>query len=135
MNNQIMRTVALLLTILLLSCKKEKWEKLWEKDNASLKEVVELLKHDKLKKIYGRSGYKIPDSFNLRSPYNGLAIRETDFTYDGTYSIVFYFEDTSSTSRVKPAFVYTNSQKRIDEYQKGYSMAEKLEQYWYYSYR
>lgn len=127
------RTLSVILILALLSCQKQKWKDQWDKDNTSLKKVAGLLKAGKLKKVYGRGGYEIPDSFNLKAPYSNLAFHQTDFTYDGTYSIVFYLEPAGDRSMAKPAFVYTNNQKRIGEYENGYTIAKKLEDNWYYT--
>jgi len=109
------------------------WKSEWTKHDKDLKQVVELLKSNKLKVTYGRGGYQIPDSIDLRVPFGQLAFRETDFTFDSTYSILFYL-DTNKTLRNKPVIVYTNNKKRIKEYENGSRKTTKIEDDWYFTY-
>ncbi len=129
-----MRILFCITIILFFSCKQENWKSIWIRDKTALNKAVDLLKSNKLKIVYGRSGYSIPDSLNLQEPYGNLAFRQSDFTYDSTYSILFFLEHSDTRTAVRPAFVYTNNQKRMDKYENGYSMVKKLENNWYYAY-
>jgi hypothetical protein len=90
------------------------WESIWQKHNTDLKKVVELLKNNKLNKTFGRSGYQIPDSIDLKYPFGQVVVRETDFTEDTCYSIVFYLDTIRTLG--SPIIVYTNNLKRINNY-------------------
>jgi hypothetical protein len=89
--------------------------------------------NEKLPVIYGRGGYKIPDSFKLRSIVGPVVFRETDFTYDSTFSILFRIGfDTSNVVRSYPTIVYTNNGQRITEYSSAIHSPHKFDENWYF---
>ena len=130
------RLLNIVLFLTFFSCDNgtEKWKTVWDKHNVDFKKVVDLLKTDKLKVVYGRGGYAIPDSIDLKATCGQLAFRETDFTYDNTYSILFRL-DTNKQVRTKPMIVYTDNKKRINEYENNNTSVTKIENNWYYMYR
>lgn len=125
-----MRYIKYLLILLVTSCKPspDDWRNQWAKDNMKLKEVVSLLKHDRLKLVNPRGTYQIPDSIDLREPYGQLVYRQTDFTYDSTFSIVFYPDDKHKSKFV---FVFTDNTKRLNEYETKRKSVVKIEDNWY----
>lgn len=83
-----------LLTILLLlvmtSCGVDNSSiDIWQKHENEFEAIVNQLKSGKLQKVYGRAGYEIPDIFKLRSVSGPVVFRETDFTYDSSFSVLF----------------------------------------------
>jgi hypothetical protein len=127
-----MRYFQFIFIFLFVSCKPnpDDWRGQWTKDNFKLKEVVSLLKHDRLKLINPRGTYQIPDSIDLKEPYGQLVFRQTDFTYDSTYSIVFYPDDTYK-DKSKFVFVFTDNTKRLNEYDNERKSVVKIEDNWY----
>ena len=120
---------------ILFSCRShpEKWEKQWSKHQYKFKEIVGLLKAEKLKVVYGRAGFAIPDSFDLQTTCGQLVFRETDFTYDSSYSILFRLGlDTNAILRAHPMIVFTDNKKRISEYESTVRNAFKIEKNWYF---
>jgi hypothetical protein len=104
--------VFIVISLTFFSCVKNQvnWESIWQKYNSDLKNVVELLKNNKLNKTFGRSGYQIPDSIDLNYPFGQVVVRETDFTEDTSYSIVFYM-DTIRTLGMSNNCIYQQCQK------------------------
>jgi hypothetical protein len=127
-----MRYFQFVFIFLVVSCKPnpDDWRGQWTKDNLKLKQVVSLLKHDRLKLINPRGTYKIPDSMDLKEPYGQLVYRQTDFTYDSTYSIVFY-PDKTYNDKSKFVFVFTDNTKRSNEYDNKRKSVVKIEDNWY----
>jgi uncharacterized secreted protein with C-terminal beta-propeller domain len=127
-----MRQFKFFLIFLVVSCKPnpDDWKSQWTRDNLKLKEVVSLLKQGRLKLVSPRGTYQIPDSIDLKEPYGQLVYRQTDFTYDSTFSIVFYPDDTHKDES-KFVFVFTDNAKRINEYQNKRKSIFKIDDYWY----
>jgi hypothetical protein len=127
-----MRYFQFLFVFLILSCKPnpDDWRDQWTKDNLKLKKVVSLLKHNRLKLINPRGTYQIPDSIDLKKLYGQLVYRQTDFTYDSTYSIVFY-TDSTNPNKSKFVFVFTDNSKRLFEYDNERKSVIKIESNWY----
>ena len=127
-----MRYSIYVFAFLLVSCKPntDEWRSQWTKDNQKLKEVVTLLKQGKLELVNPRGTYKIPDSIDLKDPYGQLVYRQTDFTYDSSYSIVFYPDD-SHKAECKFVFVFTDNSKRLHEYDNERKSVVKIENNWY----
>ena len=106
---------------------------LWKKHEGEFEAVANLLRSGKLRKVYGRSGFEIPDSFRIKAILGSIVFRETDFTYDSSYSILFRVGfDSSHLLRAYPTIAYTNNQKRLSEYSSKQSQVEKLEDNWYF---
>lgn len=122
----------LLFVLLIVSCKPdpESWRSRWVNENLKLKRVAALLKQNRLNLINPRGIYQIPDSIDLKEPYGQLVYRQTDFTYDSSYSIVFYPTETSK-DKVKFMFVYTDNVKRLSEYESRRKSVVKIEDNWY----
>jgi hypothetical protein len=127
-----MRHIKYLFLVLIVSCKPDtdKWKGQWAKDNLKLKQVVSLLKQDRLKLVNPRGTYQIPDSIDLREPYGQFVYRQTDFTYDRSYSIVFY-PDESHKDKSEFVFVFTDNVKRLNQYDKERNSVVKIEDNWY----
>lgn len=127
-----MRQIKYSLVFLVISCRPspDDWKNQWTKDNLKLKEVVSLLKQDRLKLVNPRGTYQIPDSIELREPYGQLVYRQTDFTYDSTFSIVFYPDDKHK-DKSKFVFVFTDNTKRHNEYESKRKSVVKIEDNWY----
>ena len=127
--------VFIVIYLTFFSCVKNQlnWESIWQKHNTDLKKVVELLKNNKLNKTFGRSGYQIPDSIDLKYPFGQVVVRETDFTEDTCYSIVFYLDTIRTLG--SPIIVYTNNLKRINNYKDKPKKAIKIEHNWYFTYQ
>ena len=120
---------------ILFSCNphQEEWKTKWNKHQHDFKEIVGLVKAEKLKVVYGRAGFAIPDSFDLQTTCGQIVFRETDFTYDNSYSILFRLDlDTNATVRADPMIVYTDNKKRIKEYDFKVGRVQKLEENWYF---
>ena len=112
---------------------KEIWETRWSKHQDEFKEIVGLVKDGKLKVVYGRMGFAIPDSFDLQTTCGQIVFRETDFTYDSSYSILFRMNlDTNAILRADPIIVYTDNKNRINEYESNAGNAQKIETNWYF---
>lgn len=122
------------LAFIFISCStQENWKVEWSSHHKEFKQIVDLVKADKLKVVYGRAGYAIPDSFDLHTTCGQLVFGETDFTYDDSHSILFRLHlDTSSITRADPRIVYTDNQKRIKEYEVDTVNVIKIEQNWYF---
>jgi len=104
----------------------------WEKHESEFVAIVNLLKSGKLQKVYGRAGYEIPDSFKLKAMNGPIVFRETDFTYDNSFSILFRLGfDSSKLLRAYPTIVYTDNSKRIYEYTQKSKSIKKLKDHWY----
>jgi len=127
-----MRHIKLFLIVFAISCQPnpDDWKSQWTKDHLKLKEVVSLVKQDRLKIINPRGTYQIPDSIDLKDPYGQLVYRQTDFTYDSSYSIVFYPDD-SHKDNSKFVFVFTDNTKRLNEYDNERKSVVKIEDNWY----
>lgn len=121
------------LAFILIACSlQENWKSEWNSHHKDFKQIVDLVKADKLKVVYGRAGYAIPDSFDLHTTCGQLVFRETDFTYDDSYSILFRLKlDTNSFDRAYSTIVYTNNKKRLEEYEADSTKVFKIEQNWY----
>ena len=131
----ILKILAVLhLTFILVSCsQQENWKTEWNNHHNDFKEIVDLIKADKLKVVYGRAGYAIPDSFDLHATCGQLVFWETDFTYDSSHSILFRLHfDTSSITRADSRIVYTDNKKRLNEYEADKGNVVKIEQNWYF---
>ena len=121
--------------IFILGCsrQREKWEAPWNNHQDEFKEIVGLVKAGNLKVVYGRMGFAIPDSFDLQTTCGQLVFRETDFTYDSSYSILFRMDlDTNAVLRADPMIVYTDNKKRISEYESDAGRVRKIEKNWYF---
>jgi hypothetical protein len=62
---------------------------IWKKHESEFEAIVNQLRSGKLQKVYGRGGYEIPDTFKLKDVTGPIVFRETDFTYDSSFSILF----------------------------------------------
>jgi hypothetical protein len=130
-----LKLLTILNFIFILGCSRqqEKWETPWNKHQDEFKEIVGLVKAGKLKVVYGRMGFAIPDSFDLQTTCGQLVFRETDFTYDSSYSILFRMDlDTIAVLRADPMIVYTDNKKRISEYESDAERVRKIEKNWYF---
>lgn len=126
---------AILLITLCISCSRDarSSKTIWKKHKDEFKDIVILLKSGKLRIVYGRAGYEIPDSFRIKAIAGSIVFRETDFTYDSSYSILFRMGfDSSHLLRKYPTFVYTDNRKRQLEYDSKPNHVEKLEYNWYF---
>ena len=126
--------LTLLLVLLISSCGGEldTSKNLWKNYEKNFEDIVVLVKVDKLKKIYGRMGYEIPDSFPMKATCGDIVFRETDFTYDSSFSILFRVGfDSSNLARTYPTIVYTDNAKRIKEYNSKQEQVTKLKNNWY----
>lgn len=131
-----MKVLSIIVLFILISCShQDNWENTWQQHHVRYKQVVELVKNDQLQKVYGRVGYAIPDSMDLDKVCGGIVFHGTDFTYDGTYSILFRINfDSSKVGRMLyPVFIYTNNTKRIKSYE--LDRVTKIEDNWYWQYR
>lgn len=134
-NTAMVKVIVILIFIFILSCSRqqEKWVTPWSKHQDEFKEIVGLVKAGNLKVVYGRSGFAIPDSFDLQTTCGGLVFRETDFTYDSSYSILFRMDlDTNAVLRADPMIVYTDNKKRMSEYESDAGWVRKIEKHWYF---
>jgi hypothetical protein len=127
-------TSLLIVLFLQLSCSiQENWEQEWNNHHKDFKQIVDLVKADKLKVVYGRAGYAIPDSFDLHTTCGQIVFRETDFTYDNSHSILFRLHlDTNSLARIYHTIVYTDNKKRIKEYEADEVNVFTIEKNWYF---
>lgn len=126
---------SILLLVLISSCATDTNSSkiIWEKNKNEFEDIVILLKSEKLRIVYGRAGYDIPDSFRLKAIAGSVVFRETDFTYDSSFSILFRVGfDSSHLLRKYPTFVYTDNLKRQREYDSNPKQVEKLEDNWYF---
>ena len=125
---------AINLVFILISCSQQEKGKLeWRNHHNEFKQIVDLVKADKLKIVYGRAGYAIPDSFDLQRTCGQLVFTETDFTYDDSHSILFRLHlDTNSLTRIYHTIVYTDNKKRIKEYEADTVKVVRIEQNWYF---
>jgi hypothetical protein len=106
--------------------------RLWEKHETEYDKIVEHLRAGKLQKIYGRSGYEIPDTFSVKPFCGSIVFRETDFVYDSSFSILFRLGfDSSKQLRTYPTIVYTDNLQRINEYNSKPEVAKQLKHRWY----
>jgi hypothetical protein len=131
-----LKVLLIIVLFILISCShQDNWKNTWQQHHVRFKQVVELVKNDQLQKVYGRVGYAIPDSMGLDKVCGGIVFHETDFTYDGTYSILFRinFDSNKVGRRLYPVFIYTNNTKRIKEY--ALDSVTKIEDNWYLQYR
>jgi hypothetical protein len=105
---------------------------IWERHESEFVAIVNHLKSGKLQKVYGRAGYEIPDTFKLKAVNGPIVFRETDFTYDSSFSILFRLGfDSSKLLRAYPTIVYTDNSKRLDEYNSRPNSVRKLKNNWY----
>lgn len=126
-------SIVIFTTIFSCSSEADSTRILFKNYESELNEIVNLLKADKLRRVYGRGGYKIPDSFRLKATTGPVVFRETDFTYDSSYSILFRIGfDTNQLLRSYPTLVYTDNSKRLSEYDLKPEHAIKFEEKWYF---
>ena len=106
---------------------------IWMKHEVEFEAIVNLLKEERLHKVYGRAGYEIPDSFQLKKTNGSIVFRETDFSFDSSHSILFRIGfDSTKILRSYPTIVYTDNPKRLKEYNSKHKQVEKLKDHWYF---
>ena len=124
--------IVLLLTFFSCDNGAEKSNAVWDKHNVDFKKVVELIKADKLNVVYGRTGYAIPDSIDLKATCGQLAFRMFEFEHDTSYTICFNL-DTNKQKRTSPEIIYTENVQRIEDYESRMTRVIKLDKNWFYS--
>jgi hypothetical protein len=127
--------VEFILILSLLSCSGQpvEWKQEWDQHEDDFREVAALLRAGKLKVVYGRMGYAIPDTFELQTTCGQIVFRETDFAYDSSYSILFRLNlDTNAISRTEHMIVYTDNLKRLTEYESESGNVHKIDTNWFF---
>jgi hypothetical protein len=120
------------LLLFISSCDGDNPIDIWKGHESEFVTIVNQLKAGKLQKVYGRAGFEIPDSFNLKAVNGPIVFRETDFTYDSSFSVLFRLGfDSNKLLRAYPTIVYTNNSKRLDEYNSKPNSVRKLKDNWY----
>lgn len=128
--------VEFILILVLLSCNGQRleWKQEWDQHENDFREVAALLREGKLKVVYGRMGYAIPDSFELQTTCGQIVFRETDFVYDSSYSILFRLnlDTTGVIPRTERMIIYTDNLKRLSEYESGSGNVHKIDANWFF---